>query len=180
MQTFYQYTTGIGLLSVAVSVSIYRDTYRTYHIACIAIYIVYDDSRIVPVLASAASYIVIVARSVVGCLTATCMCKHAACKHKHVACTHTCMQKGGYAHASTQHACASMRRARKKVPNACLRMLGQLSQQQACSMLARACCMHAKRFQMHVCRMLAKKYTECMPHACETCLPLWFGPCVRA
>ena len=28
VQTFYQYTTGIVLLSVAVSVSIYRDTYR--------------------------------------------------------------------------------------------------------------------------------------------------------
>ena len=28
MKTFYQYTTGILLLSVAVSLSIYRDTYR--------------------------------------------------------------------------------------------------------------------------------------------------------
>ena len=33
VQTFYQYTTGIVLLSVAVSVSIYRDTYRiTLHV----------------------------------------------------------------------------------------------------------------------------------------------------
>ena len=47
MQTFYQYTTGIVLQSVAVSVSIYRDT---YHIACIAIRIVSVDSRIVPAL----------------------------------------------------------------------------------------------------------------------------------
>ena len=91
--------------------------------------------------------------------------------HKHAA----CMQKGGYAHASMRHACASMLHARRKVPNACLRTLGQLSTQQACSMLARACRMHAKRFQMHVCRMLAKKYAECMLHACETCMPLWFG-----
>ena len=34
VQTFYQYTTGIVLLSVAVSVSIYRDTYRiTLHLS---------------------------------------------------------------------------------------------------------------------------------------------------
>ena len=33
MQTFYQYTTGVVLLSVAVSVLIYRDTYRiTLHV----------------------------------------------------------------------------------------------------------------------------------------------------
>ena len=47
MQTFYQYTTGIVLQSVAVYVSIYRDTYR---FACIAIRIVSDDSHIVPAL----------------------------------------------------------------------------------------------------------------------------------
>ena len=50
MQTFNQYTTGIVLLRVAVSVLIYRDTYR---IACIVIPIVSDDSRIVPALLSA-------------------------------------------------------------------------------------------------------------------------------
>ena len=44
MQTFYQYITGIVLLSVAVSLSIYHDTYY------IAICIVLDDSRIVPAL----------------------------------------------------------------------------------------------------------------------------------
>ena len=47
MQFFYQYTTGIVLLGVAVSVLIYRDTYL---IACIVIRIVSDDSRIVPAL----------------------------------------------------------------------------------------------------------------------------------
>ena len=44
---FYQYTTGIVLLSVAVSVSIYRDTYR------IALHVsryVSDDGRIAPAL----------------------------------------------------------------------------------------------------------------------------------
>ena len=44
MQTFYQYITGIVLLSVTVSVSIYHDTYY------IAICIVLDDSHIVPAL----------------------------------------------------------------------------------------------------------------------------------
>ena len=47
MQTFYQYTTGIVLLSVAVSVSIYRDMCR---IACIAVSIVSDDNRIIPAI----------------------------------------------------------------------------------------------------------------------------------
>ena len=47
MHFFYQYTIGIVLLSVAVSMSIYCDTYR---IACIAKRIILDDSRIVPAL----------------------------------------------------------------------------------------------------------------------------------
>ena len=109
-----------------------------------------------------------------------------ACASMRNACTS--MQ---HARASMRHARTSMwhartlacrkvgmlMQARNKVPNACLRTLGQLSTQQACSMLAHACRMHAKRFQMHVCCMLAKKYAECMPHACETCVPLWFGSC---
>ena len=44
MQTFYQYTTGLVLLSVTVSVSV------SYHIACIRICVVSDDSHIVPAL----------------------------------------------------------------------------------------------------------------------------------
>ena len=53
VQTFYQYTTGIVLLRVAASVSLYCEfvIHTIWHcIACIAIRFVSDDSHIVPAL----------------------------------------------------------------------------------------------------------------------------------
>ena len=50
MQTFYQYTIGIVLLSFAVLVSMYCDMYPIALHVSRYIYIVSDDSRIIPAL----------------------------------------------------------------------------------------------------------------------------------